>query len=1093
MKKVFRKVLRVGLVIAALLTVAVITAVLLFLFNKPLVKNILLSQLSKRTGINIRAGTLDYSFSPFRLRAGALEFGLENDLQKWEISLARLEAKGDFWKLVRGIKPAFEIIEAEGAVLHFTQKAPPEKPVDYEAIVLQASTNLAWARRVTVKDAQVMVSLASMEVNLENFDLAVTPGDGKNEAALSIGRSELEIKDKGGAFSLRSGLRASGTLQLASSLGFEAWLTLESPKIAAAGIEQSPAVITLESSGRIELATKEFTIARLKLGIEDLIEFEGQAGGSFGQGFSLTAEGTARLEKLENLAAFLGPRLPAEFRQAKVRGRAVLSGKYRMQRSSREIMDNVDAALAFEGVEFDHVYQGLPLHLQASGKIHASGPSKSPQLAADIRSSLGKIVMDKLRIGGTRFHITAAAAKDAANISWLDAVLHNLVFDADLINLFFAANERSSLSVDNATLKGKASLDIGRKPMALSSLEARFEAALKNLFVAAAEGKSLSFDTVALKGKAGLDTGRKTMVLDSLEARFPGISPLFISGSFRQGKTPAAEARLETRGLDLPAVRALAAPFIPERLAGWDLGGAADLSLEARRPSASGQDWGFAGALALAQANFNDPDFTIAGEGINPALKFEGEYAASGGLFFKGDLAISQGESLWKAVFIPWNEHPLRATVSGLYHLDSGEMADLAARFEMPTIGEVSLKGSAQTRLSRSFDLDSNAQLSLGPLYSLYTRAGVSDQNRLGIAGTVGAGFHVKKKGDDLTVAGKATVTDANIERAATQTFLLDIDAEIPVLYESGRAASESPDSPLPEEGFLRIGEFRNPFMALKLLAVPLRVGRNAFSIEPFVQELYGGRLELGRTTFRFDPKSGFLQGLGSLALHDLDISLLPIQSPQFKLTGKVQAEFPRLNVSPQEIAVSGRGEASVFGGKVVLRDLIVSRPFTPGRSISLNIDLLDIDLKKLTDEVPFGEVTGIVRGEVRNLVISYRQPESFEFRIESVPRKGIPQTFSLKAVDNLTVLSSGESVSVGTSKFWMRFIRGFRYKKLGIVSTLRNDTFTLNGTIHEGGLEYLVKKPPFFGINVINRMPEKLISFKEMTSRLRRVGQSEK
>ena len=82
--------------------------------------------------------------------------------------------------------------------------------------------------------------------------------------------------------------------------------------------------------------------------------------------------------------------------------------------------------------------------------------------------------------------------------------------------------------------------------------------------------------------------------------------------------------------------------------------------------------------------------------------------------------------------------------------------------------------------------------------------------------------------------------------------------------------------------------------------------------------------------------------------------------------------------------------------------------------------------------------MTGIVRGEVRNLVITYRQPERFEFRIESVPRKGVPQTFSLKAVDNLTVLSSGEQASAGTSRFWMRFIRGFRYQKLGIVSTLR-------------------------------------------------------
>ena len=73
-----------------------------------------------------------------------------------------------------------------------------------------------------------------------------------------------------------------------------------------------------------------------------------------------------------------------------------------------------------------------------------------------------------------------------------------------------------------------------------------------------------------------------------------------------------------------------------------------------------------------------------------------------------------------------------------------------------------------------------------------------------------------------------------------------------------------------------------------------------------------------------------------------------------------------------------------------------------------------------------------------------------------------------------------------------MKFSRGFRYKKIGIRSTLRNDTFTLNGTIHEGGVEYLVKKPALFGINVINRMPDKKISFKEMMSRLERVGQSE-
>ncbi|MBN2265601.1 MAG: hypothetical protein JW775_07295 [Candidatus Aminicenantes bacterium] len=291
----------------------------------------------------------------------------------------------------------------------------------------------------------------------------------------------------------------------------------------------------------------------------------------------------------------------------------------------------------------------------------------------------------------------------------------------------------------------------------------------------------------------------------------------------------------------------------------------------------------------------------------------------------------------------------------------------------------------------------------------------------------------------------------------------------------------------------MRVGEFRNPFLSLEAVDLSVRAGVNALAVEPVALDLYGGRLELGRTIFSLDLASGAFQGVGSLALRDIDIARFPIESPQFRLTGTVRAEFPRFDVGPDRIALSGRGEASVFGGTIVLRDLGVSDPFDPGRSISLNIDLVELDLKKLTNEVPFGEVTGIVSGEVRDLVITYGQPESFFFRLESVPRKGVAQTFSLKAVDNLTVLSSGQQASAGPGGFWMRFIRGFRYEKLGLVSTLRNDTFTLNGTIKEGGVEYLVKKPALFGISVVNREPDKVISFKEMTGRLKRIGQSEK
>jgi len=1038
MKKTLRKILRIGAIAGGLSILVLAAVALLLIFDKPLVRNLLQSQLAKTTGMTVRIGKLDYSLFPFRLTVDALELGQENAFQKMDVSLKRLDVGGDFWKLVRGKKPALETIEADGVAFRLEQKAVSEEPVDIQAILLQASDTLAWTKRISVANARLSISLASQETSLGNFDISLTTGEAVGEVAYSIGSCDIAVKDKGGAFSLTSGLRSTGTLGLASPFALNAAFSFSSPRFAGGGSEDALAVVTMEMTARFDMGAKQLALSRLKILVPGLLDLDGKAEGTFGHSVFLEAEAKVRLDKLENLATLLGPRLPAEFQSAKLRGWVELSGKYGIHRSSQETNDSLSGSLLLEGVEFDRVVGGLPLHVRAAGRLDASGSTRDPRLSADLRASLGKIALNKLAVGSSEVHIVAAATKDAVDISRLDAAFKSLDLDV-------------------------------------------------------AEGKKISFDKVTLSGKSRLDIGRKTVAVDSLEVRFPGIAPLFVTGRYGLGKAGAAQVKLESRGLDIPALRGLAGPFIPESFSGWDLGGAADLSLEASRTSSSKGDWSFSGTVSLAQIRFNDPSFTIAGEGLDPMLKVEGAYGASKGISFTIALDIGQGESLWKAVYVSWSKHPLKLTVAGRYDPSSGGVDGLAARFLFPTIGEVNLAGSVATRPSPSFDLRTDARLSLGPLYSLYTQAGVAQENRMSVEGTLGAGLLVRREGDALSVKGKLTLADTSLELPSSKTLLLGIAAEIPVHYEAGVAAPDSMDSPLPDEGSFRIGEFQSPFLTLKPVAVSFRVGANAFAIEPFALELFGGRLELGRTTFRVDAQSGALRGIGSLALREIDIARFPILSPQFKLTGKVRAEFPRLDISSLEIAISGMGEADVFGGKVVLRDLAVARPFAANRSISLNIDLLDLDLKKLTDEVPFGEVTGIVSGEVRNLVISYGQPERFDFRLESVPRKGVAQTFSLKAVDNLTVLSSGQQASAGTGGFWMSLVRGFRYQKLGLVSTLRNDTFTLNGTIHEGGVEFLVKKPALFGISVINREPDKVISFKEMTNRLKRVGRSEK
>jgi hypothetical protein len=107
------------------------------------------------------------------------------------------------------------------------------------------------------------------------------------------------------------------------------------------------------------------------------------------------------------------------------------------------------------------------------------------------------------------------------------------------------------------------------------------------------------------------------------------------------------------------------------------------------------------------------------------------------------------------------------------------------------------------------------------------------------------------------------------------------------------------------------------------------------------------------------------------------------------------------------------------------------------------------------------------------------------------VKKRGIKQTFSLKAVDDLTILSQGAG-PVPSQAFFLRFVPAFPYEKLGISCSLRNDVFTLHGLIREQGIEYLVRRAWPFGINIINRDPSRQISFKDMVGRLKRISASE-
>jgi hypothetical protein len=151
---------------------------------------------------------------------------------------------------------------------------------------------------------------------------------------------------------------------------------------------------------------------------------------------------------------------------------------------------------------------------------------------------------------------------------------------------------------------------------------------------------------------------------------------------------------------------------------------------------------------------------------------------------------------------------------------------------------------------------------------------------------------------------------------------------------------------------------------------------------------------------------------------------------------------------------------------------------------MGLDLDFEDLSLGAMTEALDVGQITGVVRGRVRDLSIVDGQPVSFEAELNSVPRDGVTQEISVRAIRQISIVAGpgGDALSSGILSFFDRY----RYAKLGLRCSLENDRFLLRGIDEQDGKQVLVEGsflPP--RVNVYSQ--SQVIGFSEMMRRLRR------
>ena len=505
--------------------------------------------------------------------------------------------------------------------------------------------------------------------------------------------------------------------------------------------------------------------------------------------------------------------------------------------------------------------------------------------------------------------------------------------------------------------------------------------------------------------------------------------------------------------------------------------------------------WQLKAGVAFQGLTFEDPASRCVGEKISLSSHFQGEVLPRAGTFKgKASLETGGGEFLYDRFYFDLGRNPFSLSLEG-----KGDALKRTGTVSGGTLGlkdivALHLKGSIQageetsgavfleipqTPLKSLFEhFVSGPFQTMHPLLGSFQVGGVLSAE-LAFKGSPGAP-------GGWTATGISRLRRGVVSLEAQHIALKGIDLDLPVWL--GTRTSEFQGVPL--QGKLSIQEMMLPLLENKALNLPLEARPNRLAITtPTHLVTAAGDVEVG-PVLGMDLLSAGRSLRTSLTFNDLRVAPLLEHVWPRPLEGEIQGRLDPIAITSKRLTSAGEVRVRVFDGKIRFHDLRVSDPFSSMPVLGLSAEWQDLNLEKISAETPFGKIEGILQGHVNDLEIAAGQPQRFELLLETVETKGVNQKISQLAVKNIARVAGGENAAAGISGGLAFFLKDYEspYKKIGIRASLKNDRFRINGTIHEEGKEYLIKRPWHSGVDVINWEPDNSIGWNTMMQRLKNV-----
>lgn len=512
-----------------------------------------------------------------------------------------------------------------------------------------------------------------------------------------------------------------------------------------------------------------------------------------------------------------------------------------------------------------------------------------------------------------------------------------------------------------------------------------------------------------------------------------------------------------------------------------------------------GGPWQMRAKVSLADLAFQNKEGSLMGEKISLTTETQGIINKKhSSMTFAIGLEAKAGEALYDRYYLNLAKNPVVSSCNGIYQFQQKFLQISRLTFNLTDILPFEIQGSLkQGPLIHNSGCHAVLKLTipqvpLQPIFHHLLQEPYKTEKpflaTLETGGTVSAEWTIKKF-NTWQVTGRFRWLKGNLIAKDEGIFLNGIHLDLPVWYKTGL-----PETPVQNlKGRLEIQSLVLPPLPEQPLCIVLDAGPNRISVNsPTVVKVPGGNILLGSVKVKnlFSPD---ISVHTRLAFDGINMQSLLTGIGTFPSNGKPEGSLTGIldPVQYEKHAITSQGKitAVAYGGKIRLTDLGASGIFTSAPVFNLNASWDDLLLSEMTTDTTFGKMEGVLRGYIRNFEIAYGQPQRFDLLLETVRKKGIPQTISIKAVDNIAQIGGGQSPFMGLAGTFASVFKKFPYEKIGVRARLENDMFMINGTIQEDGAEYIVKRSGLSGINIVNQIPDNRIHFKDMVKRIQRIS----